>query len=235
MTLNKATNERLWDAVITEALRECAEREIAKLENAVNSTENSSVFSAEFEKSISKISNSIGKKERSAQLGKSIFRMAVGAAAVMGIAFGGLLTQPEVAASVSGVVRNVFGDHDSISIHSETPADPQPVLIMPGYVPRGYTLESMSNDEYSGSMSFVSADGDSISFSYILDSNLVMNVDNEHQKCREITRNGRIYLFYEGIDVPMNMVIWNDGTYLYTLIGTLGEDELMKTAESVKL
>ena len=92
MPLSKGANERLWDAVIKEALIESMRLELDEAEQ--NAEPHS--FSPQFEHNMKKLSRSIGIKEKSRAAVKVICKFAVTAAAVMGISFGGLLTQHEV-------------------------------------------------------------------------------------------------------------------------------------------
>lgn len=108
MPLSRGANERLWDAVIKEALIESMNRELDETEQNIEPHN----FSSQFEHKMNRLIKSIGRKEKAQTVGKVIGKFAVTAATVMGILFGGFLTQQEVYAAVGNVIRSIFSTHD---------------------------------------------------------------------------------------------------------------------------
>ena len=88
MPLSRGANERLWDAVIKEALIESMNRELDETEQNIEPHN----FSSQFEHNMNKLIKNIGRKEKAQAAGKVIGKFAVTAATIMGIMFCGLLT-----------------------------------------------------------------------------------------------------------------------------------------------
>lgn len=232
MQLSNGANERLWEALFREAL-------IINLTHdadEMNSLENDSeipVFSENFRKVIKKETGRIGHKERLKNAFRAVSITAVSAAAVMGVAFTGLLTQSEVYASVSDVIRNVFSTHDKYTFDSESDVSKFDDGIRLGYVPEGYELRNVFYGGYMNSLTYES-ESDSIYFTYSIAGASAVTVDNEFHDYKLVTRDGTDYYTYIAEpDEDMNVLLWKDDYYLYTLEAAVSEEELMRMAESV--
>ena len=133
MPLSRGANERLWDAVIKEALIESMNRELDETEQNIEPHK----FSSQFEHNMNKLIKNIGRKEKAQTVGKVIGKFAVTAATVMGIMFGGFLTQQEVYAAVGNVIRNIFSTHDKYTYQGSSEDMTFDDTIRLGYVPNG--------------------------------------------------------------------------------------------------
>ena len=59
-----------------------------------------------------------------------------------------------------------------------------------------------------------------------------VNIDNENSKIKTVSVNGKeAYIVENG---ERNILVWDDERYLYSLLGGLDRDELVKAAESLK-
>lgn len=158
MPLSKGANERLWDAVIKEALIESMNRELEELEQNTEPHK----FSLRFEHNMNKLIKRIGRKEKAQAAGKVIGKFAVTAAALMGIMFGGFLTQPEVYAAVSNVIRSTFSTHDKYTYQDNSEDIVFDDTFRLGYVPDGYELRSVYYMGNANFLTYESEDGKNI-------------------------------------------------------------------------
>ena len=233
MPLSKGANERLWDAVIKEALIESMRLELDEAEQ--NAEPHS--FSPQFEHNMKKLSRSIGIKEKSCAAVKVICKFAVTAAAVMGISFGGLLTQHEVYAAVSNVVRDIFSTHDKYTYQGSFDSDDMDFddSIEPEYVPEGYELRSVLYAGGAKLMTYESKDEKTIDFEYCFADGTAISVDNERHRIKEINKNDQTYYYYEAMEEDdLNVLVWYSGEYFYDINAQLPEEEFVKIAESIK-
>lgn len=233
MPLSKGANERLWDAVIKEALIESMSRE---LDEAEQDAEPHS-FSPQFEHNMKKMLKSIGRKEKAQDIGRAFCKFAVTAAAVMGIMFSGLLTQQEVSAAVSNVIKNIFPTHDKYTYQGSFDSDDMDFdySIEPGYIPEGYELRTVNYLGNAKLMTYESEDEKTIDFEYCFADGTAISVDNENHRLKEINKNGQTYFYYEAVEEDdLNVLIWYSGVYVYDIDAQLFEDEIVKIAESIE-
>ena len=232
--INQRTNNKIFDLLIADALADVWDMEFAKYDD--NDTEEEYQFSDEFERNIRKIRNSIGRKERMKNAGRFSLKFFVTIAAIMGIAFGGLLTQPTVFASVQNVFRNIFSDHDEYTFSGEQ----QEGFIFDqnkrlGYIPDGYELRMVFYAKEDIFTTYETDDGKNIEFDYGLASNSSISVDNERNTYYELNYNNVTYHYYEALDqeADYNTLIWYSDGYAFCINAQLSKDELIKTAENI--
>ncbi len=231
MPLSKEANERLWNALIKEALIEKCSKELQEIKAETEAHE----FSSEFKKSIKKIMSSIGKKENIKQAAKVFKHIAVTTAAIMGIIFGALLTQPEVYASVSGVIKNVFHSYD-LYINKGNKTEKIDKKIHLGYVPNGYEIASIFYYDCDVSMTYENENKITFNFDYGLANGFVFYVDNERHSCIELSHNNVNYYFYSAnIPDEENILLWYSDKYYFVIYAQLPQDELVKIAENLKI
>lgn len=225
MSLSKEANERLWDAVIKEAL-------IISIRNEINDSEEIEPFnpSQHFEKKMRKLIKNIGRKEHLQAVGKNFTRLIVTAAVIMGIAFGGLLTQHDVYAAVENVIRNIFSDHDKITFRGDEAEFDDTIRF--GYIPSGYELRSVVYMGNSMLITYESNNGENIYFNYSVADGSALFVDNETHDYEEITVNGTVYHYYNSTD-GRNIIIWSDYIYAYSIEGQISKEEFVEIAENI--
>ncbi|MCM1579497.1 MAG: hypothetical protein NC078_11930, partial [Ruminococcus sp.] len=92
--MNAETREKIFDLILTDALKASLDNDLRSLEESPEYGDYK--FPADLEKNIRKIKRTAGRKERIRQGLRVFARAVVTAASVMGVVFGGLLTQPTV-------------------------------------------------------------------------------------------------------------------------------------------
>lgn len=230
MPLSRGANERLWDAVIKEALIESMNRELDESEQNIEPHN----FSSKFEHNINKLIKNIGRKEKAQAAGKVIGKFAVTAATVMGILFGGLLTQQEVYAAVGNVIRNIFSTHDKYTYQGSSEDMTFDDTIRLGYVPNGYELRTALYSHSNVLLTYESVDENSIDFEYGLADTTSVSVDNERHILKEINKKEQTYYYYEPIEADdFSTLIWYNNGYVYSIDAQFSEDEIIKIAENI--
>ena len=224
-------NDEIFDLLLKEALIEKYNRDVrTAMENARPHD-----FSPELEKRIRKISRSIGRKERIQSICKVLIKVLLIAAAVMGIAFGGLLTQPKVYAAVQEVFKTVFSTHDNYTYQGNGEDISFDNNLRFGYIPDGYELRSGFYSTSNVSLTYESPDGKYIYFDYGLAENSLVIIDNEDNKYIELKNNEIDYYFYESqnLENDLSVLLWYSNGYFYSINAQLLCDEIMKIAENI--
>ena len=230
---NQQTNEKIFDLLIADALADVWDMELAKYADSGQMEKHK--FSDEFERNIRKIRNSIGRKERMKNAGRFSLKFFVTIATIMGIAFGGLLTQPTVFAAVENVIRSVFDKFDRYDFSgSDVTVETFNSEMRFRYIPDGYYL-SMGNYSPVYVQLIYTNDNDEITFEYAIANGTVFSVDNEH-KTHEALYYGDIeYHYYESYDKDFtNTLIWNNKGYAFEIYAHLPQEELVKIAENIE-
>lgn len=230
MPLSKGANERLWDAVIKEALIESMNRELDETEQNIEPHN----FSSQFEHNMNKLIKNIGRKEKAQAAGKVIGKFAVTAATVMGIMFGGFLTQQEVYAAVGNVIRSIFSTHDKYTYQDNSEDIVFDDTIRLGYVPDGYELRSVYYMGNANLLTYESEDEKSLYFNYSLAEDSSITVDNESHSYKEIIEYNEMFYFYKSEQDDFNTIIWFDGKYAYSIDAQISGDEIVEIAENIK-
>ncbi len=100
-----------------------------------------------------------------------------------------------------------------------------------GYVPPGYELSEKfeSNDSYV--YTYTNSDGTLHISKEILSTEV--NFDTEESDYKTMELNGIKYVIYYP-DENYTGVIWNNGEYIFSVDGSLDEDEIMRVAKTVE-
>ncbi|MDD6800017.1 MAG: DUF4367 domain-containing protein [Firmicutes bacterium] len=99
-----------------------------------------------------------------------------------------------------------------------------------GYVPDGFKVtDNIQLDFYSG-FDYENDEGVTISISKSAEKEV--NINTEYKKTSIITIDGIDYIFF-GEETHGKGVIWISDDYLYSIVGILEDDELLKIAQSV--
>ncbi len=224
-------NERIFDAVLSEALLEFAKNELNELEESPCEH----TFSPGFDKKIARLAKSISAKKRAKAVLKGTLRAAVSVASVMGIVFMVLMTQPKVYAAVLDVVRiPIEGGFDQLNFHADSATSVFNPYIRLGYVPEGYSLMNIA---YGGAAAYLSYENEfeeKLSFDYFLAGTGNMIVDNERHELIEFEKNGQAYYFYEALDEgDFSVLVWRREGYVFSIDAYFDEDEIGKIAENI--
>lgn len=231
--INQQTNEKIFDLLIADALADVWDMELAKYADSGQMEKHK--FSDEFERNIRKIRNSIGRKERMKNAGRFSLKFFVTIATIMGIAFGGLLTQPKVYAAVQDVFKTIFSTHDNYTYQGKSNKDIFDKNKQLGYIPDGYELRTGFYSTYNIFLTYESSDKKYIYFSYGTAEGLSLSVDNENILYSEIVHDDIKYYCYETYDLEYdsNVILWYSDGYYYEIDAQLPLDEILKIAENL--
>lgn len=232
--MNTAYKNKLFDFVLTEALKEYVEMELKEVDELVMKEPHE--FSPQFEKKMKKLINSVGRKENIENC-KRIAGKTIVLLAIMGsLLFGGLLTQPEVFAAVQNVFRSIFDKYDKYEyVGEEVTVENFDNSFRLGYVPNGYSLSDGKYSPISVTLIY-SNENSNIEFQYRIADGLVSNYDNEHNSYVSFYSNGIEYHYYESNDSDFyDTLLWYADGYVFSIFAHLPKDELVKIAENLEI
>lgn len=232
MRLSEEANERLWDALITEALIQDSNNELAELRKNTDPC----IFSERFEKNIAKIERQIFGRKSFIEVATIFRNIAAAIMIVIGLSFVVLLTQPEVYAAVENVIRSIFSDRDKYTYQGETKGITFNNNIRLGYIPDGYEIRMAFYSTYDMYLTYESTNGETMEFDYGLAENSSITIDNERHKYYELKYGDVTYYFYEAIDpeADSNILLWYLDGYVFSIDAQLNKNELVKIAENIK-
>ena len=228
-------NDEIFDLLLKEALIEKYSKDVRTAMENVKPHD----FPPEFEKKIKKIARSIGRQERIQGVCKGLMKVLVIVAAVMGIAFGCLLTQRTVFAAVENVIKSVFDGHDDYWITgSNVTVETFNSKMRFGYVPDGYYLCSGTYSPVYVQLIYTNElytnEHDEIMLEYFIADGLRTSVDNEHHTYKTIYHGDIEYHYYESFDDDFdNILIWQDKGYSFNILAHLPQEELVKIALNI--
>lgn len=227
--------EKIFDLVLTEALKEGLDRELEEIDEMVENSPPHD-FPPEFERKTKKLISFAGRKDRIKKYTRICVKIVVTAATIMGVIFGGLLTQPAVYAAVRNVIRTVFEGYDSYEFNGdEVTVENFNNNIRLEYVPEGYYLSSGNYFMANVALVYKDADDNEIMFNYSIAKGTSSIYDNEHNSYRNFTINGIEYYYYESNDKNFyDTLVWYKGGYAFSILAQLSEEELVKIAENAK-
>lgn len=229
MTLSDSAKERIFDIIVEDMLKESCKQEIEEFRNDDREHD----FPADFDRKVRKIRNSIGRSKAVKTAVKIVTRTAVTAASIMGIIFGGLLTQPNVSASVKDTINNIFDESDEFEFKNyANKIDKNDGITGLGYVPEGYVLVSSYVTPQNGTITYRS-DTNKLVFEFFA-QNHDMYSNNDYSKYISVKRNGQEYFYYSDTDyLDTCTLLWNCNGYSYSLYANLSDEELIKIAENI--
>lgn len=231
--MNNKYNEKIFDLLIADALIEKWDAELQELSE--NNEYDKHKFSDEFEKKVRKIRNSIGRKDR-IKIGTQIcMKFVITVATIMGVIFGGLLTQPPVYAAVQNVIRTIFDEYDKYDyIDDELTVENFNNNIRLVYVPEGYNLKNGYYSKVNVTLIYEN-ELNEIIFNYSIANGTSSNYDNEHNSYSAFTINGIEYHYYESNDNDFyDTLVWYKNGYCFSILAQLPKEKLVEIAENVK-
>ena len=231
--MNAAAKDKIFDIVLAEALKECMDEELEEVDRIV--ADEKYELSPQFDKDMKKFINSVGRKDRIKKYARNCVKAVISAAAVFGIFFGVLLTQPSVFAAVQNVFRSVFNTHDRYEfVGEELTIDNFDNSFRLGYIPDGYYLSEGFYTSMSVTL-FYKNKTNEITFEYGIANFTSTSYDNEHNTYYEFEHNGTDYHYYESNDKDFNnKLIWYEDGYVFGIYAHLSKDELIKIAENIE-
>jgi hypothetical protein len=216
-------NERLFDTVITEALRENLLNDYEKMKTETVSHE----FSRKFNHKIEKLAN---RQNRGSFIKQITHKGVAIAAACLVVFFIG--TNPTVSAYVNQYFMKIFPDSDTYYFSGEQ-KDIDFTLIRTDWLPDGYRLSVANYTKKSVILEYTDENENYILLRCRgLDSGQ-LSIDNEGVIKSQVDINGNEGTFYLTTDGGDNGLIWNDKELFYTLQSDLTKEEMIKIAKNV--
>lgn len=232
--MNIEYRNKLFDFVMTEALKEYMDIELKEVDEIV-AKEPPFEFSPQYKKKMCKIINSVGRKDRIKQIKHIAVKSVVSVAVAVSLIFGGLLTQPEVFAAVQNVFRSVLDKYDKYEFAGEElTVDNFDNSFRLGYVPDGYYLTEGNYSRIFVTLVY-SNEVDTIKFKYGISDDWTSYYDNEHNSYDIFYHNGIEYHYYESNNADFySTLIWYENGYSFSVLAHLPKDEFVKIAENVE-
>lgn len=232
--MNMEYGNKLFDFVMTEALKEYMNMELKEVDKLV-AKEPPHEFSQEFERKMKKVINSIGRKDRIKKFKRVAIKTALSAAVVVSFVFGGLLTQPEVLAAVQNVFKSVFDKYDKYEyVGEELTIEDFDNSFRLGYVPDGYYLSEGNYSPVRVTLIYTDQTNEII-FEYGISNFTTTSYDNEHNSYETFDLNGVEYHYYKSNDADFDdRFIWYKNGYAFGIYAHLSKDELVKIAENIE-
>lgn len=232
--MKNETKNRIYDLILTDALMTSLDIEIKAFDE--ESEYDNHKFSTGFERKYRKTANSIGRKNKIKICTHICVKTVVTAAAIMGVIFSGLLTQPTVNAAVQNVIRTVFEKYDRYDfVGKKLTIENFNNDIRLGYVPDGYYLSKGDYSHISVSLTYVDNNGNEIMLDYSIADGASSIYDNEHNLYGSFTIDGIEYYYYESLDNDFyDKLVWYKEGYAFSIFAHLPKEELVKIAENIK-
>jgi hypothetical protein len=217
-------NERIFDTVITEALRENLINDYQKLKSETTPHE----FSRKFNRRIEKLTN---RQNRGSFINQITHKGVAIAAACLVMFFIG--TNPTVSAYVNNYFMKIFPDNDTYIFEDGNPLYVDYTLLRAGWLPNGYRLREADYLDHTVLLEFMN-DKEEIIFLSCLDMNSGQaSIDNEEVIKHSVKINKYDGVFYETTDNGDNGLIWDDGKFVFVMHGVISKEDMVKIAENV--
>lgn len=231
--MDAATKEKIFDIILANALRDSMEKEFKAIDEMV--LDEPYEPSPQFERKVKKIINSVGRKDHIRKFMRGCTKAVVSLAAVFGIFFGVLLTQPSVFAAVQNVFRSVFDKYDKYEfVGEELTIENFDNSFRLGYVPDGYYLSEGNYSPIGVTLIYKNKTSE-IMFKYSIANFTATSYDNEHNSYSSFIFNDVEYHYYESNDSDFDSIlIWYADGYAFSLYAHLTKDELIKMAENIE-
>ncbi len=129
-------------------------------------------------------------------------------------------------------VTQVWEELTSVVIHSDDNADYDKVMtVSPSYIPEGYVILDETNIQYENTIIYVDEEGTEIYYSQTLltQGEAILDTENTVTQTMLIGSQEVSLIANKGI----TQIYWHDSFSSFSLVGKIGESELLKMAESV--
>jgi hypothetical protein len=237
LTYNESTYNGIFDLILTQALKEDCEREIALYSDSLDRH----TFSEKYNRMIKIIEKQLKRSENISKLKKSTPKLATAAAAL--IVCVALATNPTVSAFfrniitwiTDGFARHEFRNDIEITIESFNQE------LRPACLPEGYKTSIAIYSPISMYIEFVNQrdnieDDTYIILEYSIAGGAVISIGIENAEQYYVSVNGKEAVFYETTtEDRTGYLIWESGGYAFMLIAQIELDEFVKIAESIKI
>lgn len=225
-------DDRIFDAVLTVALKEFHEKDIEKIKESIKDIPTPH-YSERHKKRMKKL---LRKSKHGAGWGlQKLKRVAIIVLLVTAITFGSMLTVEAVRAEVWSTIMEWTEKFTGIRFENNE-VEATDSIYRPTYLPKGFTEYSVTeiNDGYS--ILYNNENDIFIVFEqYPKNSGLTFNIDNENVNYLQRKLNGTTVHIYEGITYEEgNLVYWENSSNMFCLTSEVKVSELLKIIESIK-
>ena len=229
-------SEKKIDALFRTLVQNDAEEESRKLEKQRPEADAASELSrARFEKmldeTLSEAPAKKAKKDRRPWLSKTAKRIIVAAAACIVIMFGLMMTSEAVRDRVTQFIVELFGGYAEVKLDNIEELPPSDKVIYAlTYVPEGYVL-TQEEHVIGQQQRYQKSDEELFDFNVYTATAVSQLSTDDAIKVEHITMHGEegLLLVYEG----WTTVMWSNEQYLFSVTGTLSEEEALKIANGV--
>lgn len=112
--------------------------------------------------------------------------------------------------------------------------DAQFEIIIPEYIPEGYTRDSEINYDIGYQVAYVSQDNlNNIIYMQMLNNESAVQANTENIEYENLLVNNYSAIYFS--NKGTNTIIVSGETYIFTVDGTVEKEELLKIAESIKI
>jgi len=229
---DKNAADKIFDVILTEALNEDCEREVALYKDSGHEH----VFSENFDKRIAVVEKKLKQKKNATKLKKSAPKLITTAAAV--IVCVALATNPSVSAFVRDIYMKIVGGFNQHEFRDDIEITVENFNheLRPAYLPESYRIVYAYYGFISVSTEYIDSDGNVMEIKYGSAASGVIGVDNENSEPYATLVNGREAVFYKTFteDRP-SYLLWTNGGYAFVISAQFDLAELVKIAESIKI
>lgn len=232
--INPKVDEEIFDAILTQALKENNENYLNKLpsENRLSKElEFSDKFNKKMNKLIREYKNRII-KENTFVYGK---RIVAGILIIAGLGFGALMLSEPVRATIQNIIIQWFDEYTQFDFQSDT-SEVEFKEFTLGYLPEGFEEIDYFLSTGLASIEYEDLQGNDILFEYSIAEDLSLALDNEHSSYNIISINdSEAHLFESNDDSRRSYLLWIDKGYTFTIGSNIDVDEIIKIAENIKI
>lgn len=129
-------------------------------------------------------------------------------------------------------VTEIWEELTSVVIHSNDNADHDKIVtVSPSYIPNGYTVLEETNSQYENTIIYADEEGTEIYYSQTLltQGEAILDTENTAIQTTLIGSQEVSLITNKGI----TQIYWHDSFSSFSLVGKIGESELLKMAESI--
>ncbi|WP_313339561.1 DUF4367 domain-containing protein [Sedimentibacter sp.] len=239
MELNKKQKEKLFEVLLSYAVKESAIKEINEMPTEEQIKENV-YFSATFENKMKKLL----KKQKHKRILRSAYvyskKIAVFVSVIISIGFGTLMTVEAVQKAVINTVVEWYEDHNGFIFKNTSNKSAEEILNeskikLPAYIPEGFELSESEDYDSFKIYVYKNEEGKNLVFNatVVTDKNETF-IDNEYTDYEIIEINGNEAYLFMGIEDNYVSIIWTDGNILYNISSDRNLIEIIRMVKSLK-
>lgn len=168
-------------------------------------------------------------------------RAAVIMLATVSFAFGILLSNNEIRASIKDTIVEWYNEYIGFNFCGEKKTvvenENEEKLLSDyeiGYIPDGFELVDTTEFDHERSYMYCNEIGEYVCISITDSTNSTINADHENAEYTEITINGNTAYFLYDDTLKDGSITWSESVYTITVFGNTEKQELIKTAENIE-